>query len=98
MPGLQGWSESERQKEETKSANPAIIMGNVFSLANKTDELTELIKTQREFRESSMLCFTATWLHSHIADHSVAEPGFLTVLTETLQRAVRRKEGGLQRM
>ena len=40
-------------------------MGNVRSLGNKTDKLAALIKTQREYRECSVWCFTETWLHSH---------------------------------
>ena len=54
-------------------------MGNLRSLGNKTDELAMLIKAQREYRESSGLCFTETWLHTHIPDNSVAVPIFSTV-------------------
>ena len=69
-------------------------MGNVRSLANKTDELAALIKTQREFGESSLLCFTETWLHSHIPDHSVAAPGFLTVRADRDFNVSGKKKGG----
>ena len=44
-------------------AVPAIVMGHVRSLGNKTNELAALIKTQREYREFSVMCFTETWLH-----------------------------------
>ena len=54
-------------------------MENVRSLGNKTDELAALIKTQKEYRECSVLCFTETWLHSYIPDHSVVVPSFSTV-------------------
>ena len=67
------------KKRRHRLAVPAIVMGNVRSLENKTDELASLIKTQREYRECSVLCFTETWPHSHIPDHSVAVPGFSTV-------------------
>ena len=60
-------------------AVPAIVMGNVRSLGNKTDKLAALIKSQREYHECSVLCFMETWLHSHIPHHSVAVPGFSTV-------------------
>ena len=46
-------------------------MGNVRSLANKTDELAGLVRTQRVYRESSVLCFTETWLHEDIPDANV---------------------------
>ena len=36
-----------------RPAVPVIVMGNVRSLGNKTDELTTLTKSQREYRECS---------------------------------------------
>ena len=42
-------------------------------------KLAMLIKSQREYHECSVLCFTETWLHSHIPDDSLAGPGFSTV-------------------
>lgn len=37
---------------------PTIIMGNVRSITNKTDELGALTRTQREYRECNIMCFT----------------------------------------
>ena len=51
------------KRRRYRPAVPAIIMGNVWSLGNKTDKLTTLIKTQRDYRECSVLCFMETWLH-----------------------------------
>ena len=48
-------------------------------MGNKIDELAALIKTQTEYHMCSVLCFTETWLHSHIPDHRVAVSGFSTV-------------------
>ena len=70
------------KKRRHRPAVPAIVMGNVRSLGNKTDELAALIRSQREYRECSVLCFTETRLHSHIPDHSVAVPGFSTVMED----------------
>lgn len=47
---------------------PSIIMGNVRSLGNKTDELSALINSQHAYRECSLLCFTETWLNGNIPD------------------------------
>ena len=69
-------------------------MGNVRSLGNKTDELTVLIKTQREYCECSVLCFTETWLHSHIPDHCVAVLGFSTVRADRDVISSGKKKGG----
>lgn len=41
---------------------PSIVMGNIRSLTNKMDELAALTRHQREFRESSIMLFTETWL------------------------------------
>lgn len=49
-------------------------------LDNKMDELGELIKTQREYNECSLMCFTETWLH--FPDHSVTKHGFRTFLVD----------------
>lgn len=45
---------------------PSIIMGNVRSLANKMDELVALMRSQRVFREASMMFFTDTCLCDNI--------------------------------
>ena len=64
------------------------------SLGNKTDELATLIKSQREYRECSVLCFTETWLHSHILDHSVVVPDFSTVQADRDMTSSGKKKGG----
>lgn len=50
------------KKRKFKLYIPTVITGNVRSLANKVDELEVLARTQREYRESSIMCFTETWL------------------------------------
>lgn len=64
-------------------------MGNVRSLDSKMDELATLVKTQREFRECCVMCFTETWLHSCIPD-SNGQYGW----TEMWRRAEKKKGGG----
>ena len=82
------------KKRRQGPAVPLIIMGNVRPLGKKTDEFTMLKKTQREYHECSVLCFTETWLHSHILDHSVAVPGFSTVRADRDVISSRKKKGG----
>ncbi|KAI3359122.1 hypothetical protein L3Q82_002666 [Scortum barcoo] len=86
------WSQTKGEKE--KPAVPAIIMGNVRSLGNKTDELAALVKTQRENRECSIFCFSETWLHSHIPDSSVEIPGYSLVRGDRDCSKSRKKKGG----
>lgn len=58
-----------------KPSVPAILT----SLLNKTDEFVMLVKTERDFRISSLMCFTETWLHVDFPYHSASVPGFRTV-------------------
>ena len=69
-------------------------MGNVRSLGNKMDELSALVKTQREYRECSLFCFSETWLHSHIPDSSVEVPGYSLVRGDRDCSKSRKKKGG----
>ena len=39
-----------------KHSVPLFIVGNVNCLSNKTDELAALVRTDKTFRESSLLC------------------------------------------
>ena len=69
-------------------------MGNVRSLGNKMDELSALVKTQREYRECSLFCFSETWLHSHIPDSSVEVPGYSLIRGDRDCSKSRKKKGG----
>ena len=74
----------------------SVVMGNVNSLTNKTDELACLVKNQRLYRECSLFCFTETWLTPDTPDANVELPGFSTVRADrdpTLSG--KRKGGGL---
>ena len=63
--GCRTGAKLKAKRRKHKPSVPAILMGNVRSLANKTDKLVVLVKTQREYRESSVICFMETWLNSH---------------------------------
>ena len=59
-----------RRKNSRRGCRPilsTIVMGNVQSIAKKTDELSACLRL-REFRNCSVMCFTETWLHSNIPD------------------------------
>lgn len=72
----------------------AVTSGNVRSLANKVDELESLIRTQREYRESSIMCFTETWLHEQIPDSNITIPDFQTLQADRDTTATNKKKGG----
>ena len=69
---------------------PSIIMGNLRSINNKTDELAACTRFIHEYRESSVMCFTETWLREDIDDGCVNIDGF------SLIRSDRNKDSGKQ--
>ncbi|KAK1882818.1 Protein-lysine N-methyltransferase EFM5 [Dissostichus eleginoides] len=85
----------ENKMRRFKPYLPSVIMGNVRSLTNKTDELAALVKTQREYQESSLLCFTETWLHRDIPDCLVEPDGFTVVRADRDTRSGKKRGGGL---
>ncbi|KAI4890783.1 hypothetical protein NFI96_007798 [Prochilodus magdalenae] len=77
-----------------KPSIPSVVMGNVNSLANKTDELAALVRNQRLYRECSLLCLTETWLTGNIPDSNVDIPGFTTVRADRDAKLSGKSKGG----
>ena len=50
---------------------PTIVLGNVRSIRNKTDELTARCNFNSEYRDSSLICLTQTWLKHRDSDVTV---------------------------
>ncbi|KAK2850760.1 hypothetical protein Q5P01_007036 [Channa striata] len=73
---------------------PSVIMGNVRSLSNKMDQLAALIRLQRVYRESSLLCFTETWLNQDTPDSVVSVNGFTLVRADRSAAESGKKKGG----
>lgn len=83
------------KRRRFKPCIPAVITGNVRSLANKMVEFEALVRTRREYRECRNMCFMETWLHELIPD-SVTISGFHMVRADRdLIASSRRKGGGL---
>lgn len=94
-PGRRPGADHRAKKRRHRPAELAIIMGNVRSLGNKTAELAALIKSQREYRVCSVLCYTESWLHSHIP----VVPGFSTVREDRdVISSGKKKVGGMHCM
>uniref|UniRef100_A0A3Q3AYX4 Endonuclease/exonuclease/phosphatase domain-containing protein n=1 Tax=Kryptolebias marmoratus TaxID=37003 RepID=A0A3Q3AYX4_KRYMA len=81
------------RRRKFKPSLPAIIMGNVRSLANKLDELQALIRTQQEYRKCSIMCFTEAWLQDHIPDSNISLLGFLTIRADRDLISSRKRKG-----
>ncbi|TWW53626.1 hypothetical protein D4764_0122180 [Takifugu flavidus] len=92
--GTKAGVKQRMKRRRFKPCVPAVITGNVRSLANKMDELEALTRTQREYREASIMCFTETWLHGLIPDSNVTIAGFTTVRADRDTTAAGKKKGG----
>ncbi|KAK0148991.1 RNA-directed DNA polymerase from mobile element jockey [Merluccius polli] len=94
--GLKVRTRRMEKKWRFKPAVPSMVMGNVNSLANKTDELASLVRNQKLYRECSLICLTETWLTSCIPTANVELPGFSVArLDRDNKPSGKRKGGGL---
>jgi hypothetical protein len=55
------------RRRGSKPPLPAFTMSNVRSLSNKMDELAAMVKLDSDYRNTSLFCFTETWLTEDIA-------------------------------
>ena len=62
------------ERRRFKPCLPSVVMGNVWSLSNKMDELTALTRNHMEYRECSLMCFTETCLRGWFP-HPPGRPG-----------------------
>ncbi|KAK0135785.1 hypothetical protein N1851_028349 [Merluccius polli] len=77
-----------------RPALPSIIMGNVRSLNNKFEELEALVRSQKVYRESSLLCFSETWLKDSVPDSITSIYGFRTIRADRDTTATGKRKGG----
>ncbi|KAJ0002714.1 hypothetical protein NQD34_007863 [Periophthalmus magnuspinnatus] len=62
---------------------------------NKTDELAALTRYQQEYRDSSIMLFTESWLTPQIPDSAVAMDNFHLLRADRTAESGKRKGGGL---
>lgn len=63
------WRDTQQAEEErhpATSTRPAVILSNVRSLRNKTEELSALIRSDLDCRRANVFCFTETWLSKDV--------------------------------
>lgn len=65
-----------RQFQNNRILLPSIILANVQSLRNKTDELQGNVTYLLEYRDACLLAFTETWLFDSDSDASWDLKGF----------------------
>ncbi|TWW54569.1 RNA-directed DNA polymerase from mobile element jockey [Takifugu flavidus] len=92
--GCRAGVERRARRRRYRPVLPSIIMGNVRSLPNKMDELAALTRHQREYRESSLLLFTETWLTALTPDTAAQLEGFTLLRADRSRESGKRKGGG----
>ena len=75
--GSRGGVREWLKKRGSRHPLPIISLSNVRALQNKMDELMALVRFDGDFRRSSLMCFTDTWL-TEDTDNSLG-PGFTTI-------------------
>ena len=71
---------------------PAITFSNVRSLQSKMDELSTLTSHDSDYRRSSIMCFTETWLTEQITDLEI--DGYTTIRFDRDKQKTEKSIGG----
>lgn len=74
--GKKGGIKVRNKKRGFKPFLPKLIIGNAQSVNNKMDELWALTKHVENFRTSSLICFTETWLTDMQTDENIEIENF----------------------
>ncbi|KAL0153421.1 hypothetical protein M9458_051259 [Cirrhinus mrigala] len=72
---------------------PSIHLANLRSLANKSDELQLLTRTNKDFLNSAALCFTETWLNGTIPDSALHLTGFQLIRADRVTESSGKTRG-----
>ncbi|KAI2652653.1 RNA-directed DNA polymerase from mobile element jockey [Labeo rohita] len=71
---------------------PSILLANLRSLANKSDELQLLTRTNKDFLNSAALCFMETWLNGTIPDSALHVTGFQLIRADRVTESSGKRE------
>ena len=74
--GRRGGVRARLRRRPFKPFLPTVVMGNARSLNNKIDELRGNCRYLREYRESSIICFSESWFDHKVDDSQFKIPGF----------------------
>lgn len=77
---------------------PSIFLANVRSLANKVDELKLQVATNDMVKNSCILLFTETWLHSSIPDEATELAGRTAHRHDRTKNSGKKKRRGIMRV
>ncbi|KAK0131335.1 hypothetical protein N1851_033984 [Merluccius polli] len=74
--GRRGGLREQARRPLSRVPLPSIILANMQSLRNKSDELQAHVRHQHEFKEACILALTETWLGETDSDAGIALDGF----------------------
>lgn len=74
--GRRGGLRERARRSLSRVPLPSIILANMQSLRNKSDELQAHVRYQHEFKEACILALTETWLGEADSDAGIALDGF----------------------
>ena len=88
------WARNVREAE--RPYIPSVVIGNVRSIQNgdRADELVTLMTTQSEYKHSSLICLTESWLNSDCPDMPITADGFSLIRAD---RLIEKDNGKLKR-
>lgn len=89
--GSRGGIRNRMRRRGSRLPLPAITLSNVRSLRNKADELSSLVRTDSDYRQTSLFCFTETWLSEDV-DYDL--DGFNIIRFDRDVRKTRKSIGG----
>ncbi|KAJ8028790.1 hypothetical protein HOLleu_31125 [Holothuria leucospilota] len=92
--GRAGGVRRRNKSRKNRPFLPSIIMGNVQSITNKTEELCANARYLSDFRYASVLSFTETWLTGNHSDSHVEIDGFKLLRGDRDLMATGKKSGG----
>ncbi len=79
---------------QCSTTEPQEHLANLRTLANKSDELQLLTRTNKDFLNSAALCFTETWLNGAIPDSALHLSGFQLFRADRVTESSGKTRGG----
>lgn len=91
--GKKGGVRARNRQRKFRVPVPSLMIGNVRSIRNKTDELAANARFNYEYRESSMICLTETWLNEN--DSNMDIDGYTLIRSDRTEAAGKESGGGV---
>ena len=92
--GKRGGVRQRVRRRNHRPPLPAITLGNVRSIGNKIDEIRALARFNSDFRCSSLICFTETWLKPSTPNEHLDITGFNLIRHDRSSSESNKSKGG----